>query len=517
MLRKNVFRVSGAVAVFLLLVLPGNFPAMAQAPGQSQLHWTPPKANYPAPRYPKIQKITSVEQLMPYVRHIIERKGAEHMNVGFNIKGGEKVLFIAQSSWDPLVVEAFVRGLREKNCLVDVIIQQSKAARLDIHSMSEADRLQDWLRDSPEPPYYAMAQWLVDASKQYDWAIGATGVPNAVRFQWPMRELVASAATMLADEILDVVDRKVWEVIRQAEEIHIVDPEGTDLKRTWFPDYWQVIEGVHPTVKTVGENFGGYAASRKMHATYGPGQSEKPMIRIHITGIPQGIVLEQSNGEGVAAATSAHQGPSPRIKLTLQKNEIVKVEGGGRYGKVWGEYLNKYKSVQYPLYPRPGVGWWVEVAIGTHPKAYRAYNVMESATARGEGWLEERRRSGVIHLGFGNALWENNVWGDQNKLPSSHYHLHLYFATVTARLRNGKEAMIMDKGHLTALDDPEVRQVAAKYGDPDQLLREDWIPAIPGINVPGDYWKDYAQDPWSWVQKEHRKAYGDLLDFKPYP
>ena len=32
------------------------------------------------------------------------------------------------------------------------------------------------------------------------------------------------------------------------------------------------------------------------------------------------------------------------------------------------------------------------------------------------------------------------------------------------------------RGHLTVLDDPEVRRVAAKYGDPDELLREDWIP-----------------------------------------
>ena len=67
------------------------------------------------------------------------------------------------------------------------------------------------------------------------------------------------------------------------------------------------------------------------------------------------------------------------------------------------------------------------------------------------------------------------------------------------------------------LDDPEVRKIAAKYGNPDELLREDWIPAIPGINVPGDYMKDYAANPEAWVKKEHRQAYGDVLDFKPYP
>ena len=38
---------------------------------------------------------------------------------------------------------------------------------------------------------------------------------------------------------------------------------------------------------------------------------------------------------------------------------------------------------------------------------------------------------------------------------------------------------MINKGHLTALDDPQVRQEAAKYGDPDKLLQENRIPAIP--------------------------------------
>jgi hypothetical protein len=34
----------------------------------------------------------------------------------------------------------------------------------------------------------------------------------------------------------------------------------------------------------------------------------------------------------------------------------------------------------------------------------------------------------------------------------------------------------VDRGHLTVLDDPEVRRVAAKYSNPHGLLREGWIP-----------------------------------------
>jgi hypothetical protein len=48
---------------------------------------------------------------------------------------------------------------------------------------------------------------------------------------------------------------------------------------------------------------------------------------------------------------------------------------------------------------------------------------------------------------------------------------------------------------MTSLDNPEVRALASRYGDPDYLLTEDWIPDVPGINAPGDYLKDYAPNP----------------------
>ena len=209
---KNTFSRAAIFAITVAVLLSKNFgyfPSTVRAQGTgSGLHWTPPQGDYSVPRYPKIQKITSVEQLLPYVRHIIRRKGAQHMNQGYEIKGGERVLFIAQSAWDPLVVDAFVRAFREENCYVDVVIRQSGPRELDIHSMSEADRMEGWIRGSPDRLYYGvMPQWLIDAAKEYDLAIGATGVPNAGRFQWPTRELVASSVTMFTDEILDVIDR----------------------------------------------------------------------------------------------------------------------------------------------------------------------------------------------------------------------------------------------------------------------------------------------------------------------
>ena len=59
---------------------------------------------------------------------------------------------------------------------------------------------------------------------------------------------------------------------------------------------------------------------------------------------------------------------------------------------------------------------------------------------------------------------------------------------------------------MTSLDDPEVRALASRYGDPDYILAEDWIPEVPGINTAGDYLRDYAPNPGKYALEVLRKA-----------
>ena len=60
---------------------------------------------------------------------------------------------------------------------------------------------------------------------------------------------------------------------------------------------------------------------------------------------------------------------------------------------------------------------------------------------------------------------------------------------------------IVDKGQPTAMNDPGLRALAVKYGDPDDLLSFDWVPPLPGINCDGDYMVDYAPNPVSYLKK----------------
>jgi hypothetical protein len=91
-------------------------------------------------------------------------------------------------------------------------------------------------------------------------------------------------------------------------------------------------------------------------------------------------------------------------------------------------------------------------------------------------------------------------WIDYTKkydLPIDHaFHMHNYFATYQVHLRNANRTVnLVDKGHLTSLDSPEVRALASRYGDPNLILSEDWAPDMPGINEAGKY-EDYAKNPW---------------------
>ena len=48
------------------------------------------------------------------------------------------------------------------------------------------------------------------------------------------------------------------------------------------------------------------------------------------------------------------------------------------------------------------------------------------------------------------------------------------------------------------MDDPEVRTLAERYGDPDEVLKSDWEAKIPGISQEGKY-EDYAKNPARYI------------------
>ncbi len=47
--------------------------------------------------------------------------------------------------------------------------------------------------------------------------------------------------------------------------------------------------------------------------------------------------------------------------------------------------------------------------------------------------------------------------------------------------------------------------MASRYGNPDTLLADDFVPDIPGINSRGSY-QDFAKDPWQHYQRVFKQV-----------
>jgi hypothetical protein len=116
-------------------------------------------------------------------------------------------------------------------------------------------------------------------------------------------------------------------------------------------------------------------------------------------------------------------------------------------------------------------------------------------------------REGVIHWALGAVVWNDPEspgradkvydFAAKTGLPGEHgYHLHSYFNTYKVHLRNTEKwVTLVERGRLASLENPELRALASRYGDPNEVVATLWVPEVAGINTPGKY-EDYAANPY---------------------
>jgi len=431
-------------------------------------------------RTPRGLPVAGVD-LLSAARQITSQEEIRCHHVGFvgygDTKPGDRILLAVDNHYDQAVVEAFAEALRERGGIVDTLTLDAGPDR----PFDYLDEIRVVMRRGPwkdAPRRWEGVPWVEQLAEDrgYDLLVHGKGGPipaTSFRYEqipWQLAEQLASPAATYPLALHQLINKKTWDVIwkhGRGGRVRITDPEGTDFSYSLHEGY--------------------YDESRR-------GFTENPVRSYsHLLGHPPPPFLEEEDAEGVCMGTTSHFTRAfPSVKVRLERGQITSIEGGGAYGDAWGEYLDESKGIQFPCFPRPGLFYIWEVAIGTNPKIARPSGI-EYLSSGGFEW--ERRRSGVIHLGFGTR-WRGpeEVWAGERGLIYGHLHIHLLFCTFAVTSREGKTVNIIENGRLTALDDPEVRELAARYGDPDQLLSEDWIPAIPGVSVPGRY-ADYAKDP----------------------
>jgi hypothetical protein len=456
-----------------------------------------PDESAPDPRHPDVE-ISSYEELLEAARHIVEKEkiiweppsGAKHLRMGARPGAGyemgegdyDRVLLVVESNYDHRAYSAIADAIREKGAKVDTVTIEHSSGKIDPweHELPGIHTGKPW--GHPLLNMKGVRWWedLAEADEEYDLLLYGVGGPNRTleqtdydRIPWRTEEDLVSAANRFPTPVMDLIDEKTTEIVLAADRFHLTDPEGTDLSFTNYDD--------------------GPEGGDRYYPCDIPG---------HIMAHPA-YITEDADTTGVVAGTMNHAGAYPRIEVEVEDAKVVDVRGGGTYGERWRETMAESQDKYYPGLPGPGLFWLMEMAIGTNPKVARPFveNIDEIQFPE-----FDRRRSGTIHCGFGIQYGIEPYAAKQEDVPWGHVHVHLHFPTLEAEMPNGDTVTLIEDGHLTTLDDAEVREMAAKYGDPDELLEEDWIPAIPGINTEGDYNEDYASDPKSWLRKRIRNA-----------
>ncbi|MDE1852435.1 MAG: hypothetical protein KGI38_01675 [Thaumarchaeota archaeon] len=454
------------------------------------------KSAFPNPRYPRFRRVPA-EELLRKIERLVAREALEGMREQphvprYDVKAGEKVLLVALTEFDSEVVKGYADAMKARGASVDVLLLDSTpAVPPDLVAVEEANGIEPL--GEMEVVYTRMTNLMnpntvsqLVQSEGYDLVVSGTAGPlPRVPYRWTRMEYIsqeefASPQAEFPQELQTLIDRKVYEAVRSCEKVRITDPEGTDISLTNYDD-------------------------------------KRPMAIAHEYGKPINIGFGGvEDCTGVIAGTLNHLGAFPNCRAHLKDGLVVKVEGGGRYGEAWREKIEKYNAVDFPEFPArtamklpggsapkirmpgPGFFWYWECAIGTIPGVFRLRD--EGLMKHSANFLHDRKRAGYLHHGFGGSSNSAPALKAAG-LPWTHVHLHNMFPTYEGRTRDGASVKVIDRGHLTALDDPEVRMLASKWGDPVGLLSECWIPAVPGINREGRY-EDYAEDPAGWIRRD---------------
>lgn len=508
------------------------------------------KGEYPEPRYPSyLKRPKTVEDVMPFARAAVRQIGGRSP-LGL-VNPGQTVLLITTPRSEEMLLQAIKKAYEERGVKVQFLseneacgVSKEEAQELsdfksysdDNHiGLAEADRWFDkwdpkeavvnWLKERRPDLYKSIYEKLerterlakiedrldrgnqakgiikyLDAHPEVTAMFWGTGGRTSHRrllahqekkyyssFIFDKQGMLMTRVPAFPGDLWRLIEERTIEPLSWLDRVHAWNPEGTDIQ-------WDMSqEDAEKWARGVYQQGHLYMNPRQATGRFPYSVLEYPAM----TDKWLAPVLTKANG--VIGGCSNHAGRYEWTEMTVKDGYLTKVRGLGKYAETWEYVRANYphmNDLTYPYYPGPGYFWLYEAGLGTNPKFI---------LWRGDH-AGERNHSGIIHWAVGTRLhhgpkepFQPKEWGEfvkKNKLPDDHWmHIHNTLITYKVRVRGtDKWLPLIDKGRLTALDDPMVRALASRYGDPDDLLADEWRDHIPGINVPGNY-ADYAKKP----------------------
>lgn len=353
-------------------------------------------------------------------------EGARNLTRIMNVREGEVVVIVCDELSDPLVIEAFRNAVAEKKAKPTICITPPLA-----HPGA----------DPSEPTMAAMEKADViygctTLSLAHGVAVIRARINNAARY--------ATVSTLTAGELAsdgakfpaEIIDAALFSFLKKdgkpivLKKIRVTDEKGTDVVADL-------------------EGYGDSRGARGYSAGIVPGGR---------TGFPMGTVGFQPGGSTGTTNGVAYfdlfMGWSERlkepVKFVIENNWVTAIEGGEPAAWIKSMVADDKRNSTF----------FEEIMFGLNPKAW-----VWSSIPRGHKGLMERH-SGILHMGMGAPAGRYF----HGEVVRAKYHNDGVLFKPNVYLNDVK---VIEAGHLLALDSPEVKKVAAKYGDPEKILFEE--------------------------------------------
>lgn len=344
------------------------------------------------------------------------------------VKKGENVLLLADSLADESIVEQTATVVRGQGANIVVCwieynpIQTMGGGKIIEAALAGTDKMLRFTFATSHD------RGTVKACREHGLRI--YGVCN------PTEEFFASEAARFPVELMLEIARESVQRSRAGKRIHITDRKGTDLTAEGRPENWSC--EIRPW---------GFKGDYRtwVYDTDIPGNY--PMtFPGSITGL---IPPDNANGVAYFDAFSSIGVCEETLKFTFKDNRFISVEGG----KEADRFNSTYTGI-------PNINALVEIMFGLHPKTR---NLLDQKPFPNEA----ERHAGNLHLGVGNRpLMSMKPWKEKS---AKEYHLDGFILKPTITIN---DEVLIEDGRLTIFDDPRIREIASKYGNPDKLLAQ---------------------------------------------
>lgn len=325
------------------------------------------------------------------------------------VKRGDNVLIVTDTLSEERIVQA--------------VAAMSKAQGADVCTIVMKPR--DWpMQEPPDMVAHAMRQADVIFTVVY-YSISHTRASIMARLEYGARYInlptlnmdsLKSEAARFPAPIIAKIFEKVHEIWGRAKTIHITAENGTDITGKIVSKFF--VGGLPHFPMQEGE-FLAFGGAMGIYGMWPGG--------------------EAGDANGVMYFDAAHmfvgQLEVP-LKYVIKKGRVVEVDGG-----------KEAEHFRHIIETIPNADHLAEWMIGLNPKARIILD--EDVTH-----VEAHRHAGSLHTAIGNSkVLGGNVYAN--------VHLDNFIIAPTMTFDG---TVLVDKGHLLVLDDPEVQDMAKEYG-----------------------------------------------------